>query len=529
MKKSVDVHKTFASYFNGIEFWAYAVSQALEKGHLCLNIAGYQEQLKSSELENPFYELFPEQTTLEYLMQHSMVSTGGDELKPFVIDENRFYLQRFYTYETAILNNLKRLTEANHFNIITGGPGTGKTYSVSIKLVELFNQNPSLKVALAAPTGKAAARMNESIRKFAANSPAGITLHDATREQLINLKASTLHRLLGLRKNSAHTTYNEANLLPFDVVIVDESSMIDGALLAKLLIATATNTQLFLLGDKDQLASVDAGSVFGDICRAGKESVLLKGVIEYKTQSRRFNAGGGIGRFSREVIESTFTTAETYANDPQLTIDERYRQDLFKEAALSFRTFIEESDPGKALNCINDVRFLCVTLDYQTGVHETNRRIEKILKTEIGDTEKFNPRAGYYHNQPIIIQKNNPELDLYNGDVGLIRLENNSLMAYFETIEGDIRKIPAGYLTNFSTVFAMTIHKSQGSEFKEVVVLLPEKSTGELLTRELLYTGVTRAINRAIVQSGHDTLHACIQREVARVSGLAQRLNQTEL
>jgi len=514
----MDVHKIFANYFKGSEALAYALSSKLEDGHIALTIEDYKKELSVLEnLESPYY-VSPDEFTAQCNDGH-YVSINAEVLKPFVIHQGKAYLQRYYLYETQIIDNLTRLQ--NNLRIITGGPGTGKTYSVATELIQLFTQNLGLKVVLAAPTGKAAVRVNESIKNFAENAQNNID--SSIRDILVGLKAQTIHRLLGYQKNSVFFRYNEKNRLPYDVVIIDECSMIDGALMAKLLNAISDTTQVFLLGDKDQLASVEAGSVFGDICRA-HEVLFLKKTIEFKTKSYRFDSEKGIGKFSKELIGGTLNSTAAYSNDEQMNIDTAYDDRLFEKYALEYLAYIRESDIKAALNKLNQVRFLCVTRENKHSVTETNKRIERILKTSINDTNVFYPKEGFYHNQPIIITRNNYDLGIFNGDVGLVRKVGDTLVAHFETADGEIKKIQAGYLNDFQTVFAMTIHKSQGSEFEHVVVILSEKPTGKLLTRELLYTAVTRAKTKVLLQTSEETLMYCVENEVLRSSGLEQRL-----
>jgi len=183
---------------------------------------------------------------------------------------------------------------------------------------------------------------------------------------------------------------------------------------------------------------------------------------------------------------------------------------------------------GKALDELNKVRFLCVTREHDHSVAETNARIEKLLKKEIDDAVLFSPSEGFYHNHPIIITQNDYDLDLRNGDVGLIRRdESGELQAYFESAGSEKpRKVRAGYLNSYDTVFAMTIHKSQGSEFNDVVVILPEKRARKLLTRELLYTAVTRARKSVLIQSTEEVLQQCITQKVSRASGITERIKK---
>ena len=530
MNNPIDVHKVFAGYFKGYETLAYALSSKLSEGNMCLNIEEYKAELPHCLKEQKAKESFNEKDYLFWIgaeafakqcEENRFVTHSDTELKPFVIQNGQAYLHRYFQYETQIIENIRRL--GNNFRIITGGPGTGKTHSVSTNLVQLFSENIELKVALAAPTGKAAARMNESITRFAEDPQNCID--EAVHSRLIGLKAQTIHRLLGFISDSVFFRHNEKNRLPYDVIIIDECSMVDGAMMAKLLNAMDDHTILYLLGDKDQLASVEAGSVFGDLCRA-KESELLKGKVEVKTKSWRFEPHKGIGKFSHEVICGNIDNIDSYTDDDQLIIDATFSRELFEQYALLYMEYILEDDIKLALQKLNRVRFLCVTRENDLSVSQVNQQIQYLLSTKI---EGFKPKSeGFYHNQPIIITQNDYQLGIFNGDVGIIRKEKTKdgdvLFAHFETSDSETKKIQAGYLNHYEPVFAMTIHKSQGSEFDNVVVLLPEKQGGKLLTRELLYTGVTRARKKVLLQTSLQVLEKCVERSVSRASGLEKRL-----
>ena len=530
MNESIDVHKVFAEYFQGNESLAYALSAKLSEGNICLDVEEYKTELSQRLVEQKAKEGFKDEDSRFWVSPEEFgkqcengiyVTHSSTELKPFVIQNGQAYLHRYFQYETQIIENIQRL--GDHFRIITGGPGTGKTHSVSSKLVELFSGNITLKVALAAPTGKAAARMNESIKKFAEDTENNIS--EEVKTKLTGLNAQTIHRLLGYISDSVFFRHNEKNRLPYDVLIIDECSMVDGAMMAKLLNAVDDNTKVYLLGDKDQLASVEAGSVFGDLCRA-KDFELLTGKVEIKTKSWRFDPDKGIGKFSQEVISGNFKDIASYEKDEQLTIDTSYSKELFEQYAILYRAYIEEPKIEIALKKLNLVRFLCVTRENDQSVSQVNKRIQYYLSNQIPE---FKPKSeGFYHNQPIIVTQNDYQLGIFNGDVGLIRKEGETLFAFFESTEGEIKKIQAGYLNHYDTVFAMTIHKSQGSEFDNVVVILPEKQGKKLLTRELLYTGVTRAKTKVLLQTSGEVLEKCVKSLVSRASGLEKRLNPEE-
>ena len=294
-----DVHLQFASFFKSqnLQPYLYLLSKKLSQGHICLNL---DELSSEKEAISSYFEI--ENLDIEQLKKEKMVSLKGDEKQPFILHQNRLYLQRYFNYESRILsrifkfkNNtdeLKKLNQLkenkdfikplfpstpnminwqlvagvnsfiNNFTIITGGPGTGKTTTVAKILAIMFTINPDLKVALAAPTGKAATRMAESLKQ------ANLKVDENIKSKFQHLQPATIHRLLGYIPDSPYFKHHQENPLLVDVLIVDESSMIDVALFSKLLDAVGEHTKLILLGDKDQLASVEAGSLFGDLCLA---------------------------------------------------------------------------------------------------------------------------------------------------------------------------------------------------------------------------------------------------------------------
>lgn len=535
MKQAVDVHKVFAEYFKGVEALAYAVSKTLEEGSICLDIEGYKETFKKivnekgdTEKLNPFLKDLTELDS--QTKEGKFVTLSDKELKPFIIRNGKVYLHRYFQYETQIIDNIKRL--GKKLKIITGGPGTGKTYSVGENLVEILEGDINKTIALAAPTGKAAARMNEALKNYALEKQK--EPDDEVFTKLTSLNAKTLHRLLGYVRNSVFFKHNKENPLPFNVVVIDEASMIDGAMMAKLLNAIGDNTTFYLIGDKDQLASVEAGSVFGDICRA-KDSALMKDKVEVKVKNWRAEKSPRLMEFSQKIIDGKDDNdtkkeyIKSYENNEEVVIDTEYDEDLFNEQIKLYKEYIEAPTVEEALKKLIRVRVLCVTREHDHSVAEANDRIEKYLKEMIQNKDLFDPKDGFYHNQPVIITKNDYNLGLNNGDVGLIRKDGNgSFKFYYEGQDGELKFHPAGYLSHYETVFAMTIHKSQGSEFENVVVLLPEKQARKLLTRELLYTAVTRAKKKVLVQSIPESLEHCLNNVVSRASGLTERIKEIE-
>ena len=340
-----NVHQQFATFFNSemLQPYAFLVSKKLSEGHICLDLNELSEE---ADFENvPGKNKVENYTSL--LSRERLVTTFNGVKQPFVLHNEKLYLQRYFHYETIILQRIqqffstekniasqrekelekhkafiqqlfsakaeKKVDETdwqmvaavsailNNFTIITGGPGTGKTTTVAKIVATLFTMNPQLKVALAAPTGKAAARMAESLK-------ATTVVNQAMQEKFQTLVPATLHRLLKLSPGSTQTTYNKEHPLDYDLVIVDESSMIDVSLFAKLLDAVGEHTRLILIGDKDQLASVEAGSLFGDLCSAQPELNLFSKDRAAFINSMFSGANGTIGEndISREMDHPLF-------------------------------------------------------------------------------------------------------------------------------------------------------------------------------------------------------------------------------
>jgi len=587
MKVINDVHQQFAEYFPSKQLapYLYLLSKKLSEGHICIDISSV-DKIACSE---PGYTSF---LTKEKLLAESLIS-NGDTIAPFILLNERLYLQRYFNYESIILNRIKEFVETesaqlenklqnleihkafikslfentsnetkqgikwqlaavinalvNNFTIITGGPGTGKTTTVAKILSILYTINPNLKVALTAPTGKAAARMKESLENAKDLSPDIKSIFET-------LQPATIHRLLGVIKNSPHFKINRDNLLNYDVVIADESSMIDVALFAKLLSAIGPNTKLILLGDKDQLASVEAGSMFGDLCEAqlklnlmsteraklinafmqatdqeiSTENIdnksthpLFQHIIELQ-HSHRFNDDKGIGKFSKAIINNQASAIKEFFEntDDQVTIDATYDDNLFDQFISGYKTFILEEDTYKVLEKINELRVLCAVREGEQGLYAINNKIEKYLHLN----KLINLTSDFYENRPIMITSNNKELGLFNGDIGIIRRDaNGALKAWFQDGKDKIKSVLPGYISDVETVFAMTIHKSQGSEFNKVLVVLPKGEDIKLLTRELLYTAVTRAKENVLVQGSEALILETANAKVERGSGIIER------
>lgn len=590
-----DVHQQFAEFFTDdrIKPYAYLLSKRLQEGNICIDA----NNLSTWASEIPHNKIIPA-STLPTLTK--FVSTDTETILPFVLYKERLYFHRYFRYESTILNSIGRLIEnesklltdriaslkkiqqfihelkatasnagipsdqqidwqmvaaiqsvLHNFSIITGGPGTGKTTTVAKVLSILFTINPATSVALAAPTGKAAMRMAESLK----NSTLLVDL--AIKNRFKNLTPNTIHQLLKPIPDSIHFKHNASNPLPYDVLIIDEASMIDVALFAKLLDAVNSNTRVILLGDKNQLASVEAGSLFGDLCKAldqnnqlcpsaaefvnhfipdldRKISVnfighvnhpLAEHVIELN-RSHRFSSMSGIGKLSHAIINNDEKVLKDFIadkSDSSIEFDLASDESIFENFIDGYKEYILEKDISKALEKFNKLRVLCAVREGADGLYSINKMIELYLSKH----NLIKSKGDFYENRPIIITRNYKELKLFNGDIGIIRKDaNGNLRAYFEDSEKNIRAIMPVYISNAETVFAMTIHKSQGSEYNKVMVVLPKKSSGHLLTRELLYTAVTRAKESVIIRTTADVLLETSQATVSRTSGINNRFDE---
>lgn len=581
MKFTQNVHEQFAQFFKekDLEPFFYLLSKKLSEGHICIRVSDWI----GKEVDE-LYSIYGHPPS-----GHPLIS-DGNEKKPLVFHHDRLYLERYFNYETIILNRIldmvqqqNKFDEAqpgetlvsqlfssqtreidwqmvaailamrNRFTIITGGPGTGKTTTVAKILAMIFSLKADTRVALAAPTGKAASRMAESL-KNAARQPVFREVKNIAAK-FEELEPSTIHRLLGSRKNSIYFKHNRERPLNYDVIIVDESSMIDVALFAKLLDAVLPGAKVIFLGDKNQLASVEAGSLFGELCTAqpklnrfsketakllvqlmpGSEERLMQAageanhplfehVIELQ-KSHRFSSQEGIGKLSRAIIEGNReAVAGYYSNtDDRVFVDTSYSSDVFFNFIEGYKDFIEETDTLEALKKLNKLRILCAVREGEHGVNETNRHVERYLQTK----NFIKITGAFYENRPVMVTRNYYNLGLFNGDTGIVRKNDKGELAVFFEEKGELREVPTAFLSGVETVFAMTIHKSQGSEFDQVLIILPETEDLALLTRELLYTGVTRARNKVVIQAQPPIVEQTILRRVERSSGIQDRLKNS--
>jgi len=501
---------------------------ALQAGHTCIELDEKQEQMLSNS----------------HLVSH------GPET-PLVVDQHRLYLARYFMYERQLAANMRRLADisfsiptietmldycfavpemSDHWQrqagqialtkalcIISGGPGTGKTTTVVRIAGLLLNHfGADLRIALAAPTGKAAARLKESVRQQAQELPFTDEIIAA-----VPTEAETLHRLLGGRQFSSSFRHSKDNPLNWDVIIVDEASMVDLALMSKLVEALSPGARLILLGDKDQLASVESGSVLSDCMQ-----ILTDNVVELRT----------VYRFNEEIaaIAGYINRGESAAvlallDDPALESIVRASPDWLEYAGKKYIAFLDAAgsasgtaDVAALFSLFSEFRILCAVRQGPFGVHTVNDSIERFLASVGFECN----RNEWYIGKPIIVTRNDYTLGLYNGDIGICLPDfdgDGDLVIWFESEDGEYRTCLPVRLPASDTVWAMTIHKSQGSEFDEVLVLLPEDDI-PILSREILYTAVTRAREKALILGENEVFETTISRRIERLSGFTDNL-----
>lgn len=436
-----------------------------------------------------------------------------------VVDEQRLQaaLDRHFTEEYAEQRAAAEASARRWTSVITGGPGTGKTTTLARLLAVLADQSPvPLRIALAAPTGKAAARMSQALAAAAADP----TFPDEDRASVAGLTASTLHRMLGFRPdNHSRFRHHRGNRLPHDVVVVDEASMVSLSMMARLIEAIRPDARLVLLGDADQLASVEAGAVLHDVV-SGYADRSPSPVSRLRT-SRRF--GETIGRLAAAVRDGhddeawsllSSGTADIELVDPA---DPDRVRDLVLPTVRELRGRALTADVPGVLRALGSHRVLCAHRSGPYGVAAWNEQIERWLMADEG--VDWLPHR--YPGQPLIQSSNDYGLQLWNGDTGAV-LGGEERQAVFDD-GADGRVVSLGRLSEVEVAHALTVHRSQGSEFGEVTVVLPDPDS-RLLSRQLLYTAVTRAVHRVHVVGSEESVREAVRRRARRSSGLAGRL-----
>ncbi len=557
-------------------------SWAVAQGHTCLDLRHIPTALMSAANQA---ELLPA------LAASTLVGQAGNsgQTRPLILDQNRLYLQRYHAYETRLAARLRELMAAapepvdvdalapgnglfaadpanpratnwqavaafvalrHRFTVISGGPGTGKTYTI-VRLLRVLieaalsrgDETPPL-IALAAPTGKAAARMLESVRRGLADMAADGTFDDTLIARHIPQTARTLHRLLGLTGASTHARFNADNPLSYDVVIVDEASMVDLPMMAKLAEAIRRDARLILLGDRYQLASVESGAVLAELCGAAginrfsaaqqaaahelltetpapASHPLADHVVTLQT-SRRFNADSTIGQLAAAVNAGDIDATDALLNAGHADLvyhehaDERGLAPLMDTVAEDYARFQTITDPAIAIAELDRQIILTAVREGPAGSQTLNVGITDRLARHFD----FAPTQTWYHGRPVMVRRNDYRTGLYNGDIGIALADDDGVIrVWFEGNNGRRAFLPSALPTH-DTVYAMTIHKSQGSEFDAVTLVLPAPEV-PVLSRELVYTGLTRARQHLSIHAARQSMRQAVAQGVTRTSQLA--------
>lgn len=561
------------------------LSSRVREGHICLDLEEGEILPSPEGMTWPYPEEWK-----DLLLRSTAVGRPGD-YRPLILDDSRLYLHRYWAYEQEaakrlrdlsrkesrtsppddVLRAVERLFPATDagpdgvnwqrvgvltaltrpFCVLSGGPGTGKTTTVAGLLYLLLLQNPMSRILLAAPTGKAANRMNEAIRSGVKRVGTRLGGEGDRRalESLNQLQGQTLHRLLGTIPGSPFFRRNRQSPLACDILVVDEASMVDLAMLAKLLDALPASARLVLVGDRHQLASVEAGSVLAEIVEAfptgrfpesfsrlhasleGGCSLLTgnspeDGLVVQLERSWRFEQYPGIGALAKltnagtataEELVSFFLNESTDVSLVPANAGKGSGQILPALVAEGFRKLANAKDGPEALAALDGFRLLAALREGPCGVEGLNR----LAKETLGRNQREEAR---HQNVPILVTSNDYALGLFNGDVGVTRLSDSVLEVLFPSAEGEEpRRFLHALLPQHEEAWCLTVHKSQGSEFDEVVLVLPDRPT-PLLTRELVYTGLTRARKRVTIVGDSAVLAAAIQGRIRRASGLAASL-----
>ena len=494
----------------------------------------------------------------EQLVATELVTRAAD--RPFDLDLPALAADLADLFPLAEDRDQKRaaaVAALSRVSVVAGGPGTGKTTTIARLLAVLQRQQPTLRIALAAPTGKAAARMEEAVRSAAGTlTPADVTV-------LASLTASTLHRLLGRRPGRRSRFWHDrANRLPYDVVVIDECSMVSLTLMARLLEALAPHTRLVLVGDPDQLASVEAGAVLGDLVdrddagpvtagfaellgqvlpddvlddrRAVAAASSLREAVVLLSVAHRFDGATEIAELAELIRRAQGPEAlallrsgvgglsfTEVGDDLPVTVTQRLQRELLGyESAII--TAARAGQVDQALEGLERHRLLCAHRVGVRGVRHWTTLVEGGL---IGHNLVGDRRAdGYYPGQPLLVTSNDYETGLYNGDTGIVIERDGKRLAVFRR-GGDPIEVPLVRLSDVRPLHAMTVHRAQGSQFAHVTVLLPLASS-PLATRETLYTAVTRAMGKVHVIGSSEAVLAAIAKPVARATGLRERLQR---
>jgi len=448
---------------------------------------------------------------------------------PFVLDGARIYTARTHHEELSVGSTLRTLRDAR-LQVVLGGPGTGKTTYIAGELIRLFTEDTAgeIELALVAPTGKAARRMRQSLMRALSRSGAP----DPVKERILAAsRAQTVHKLLKLSPGmTPRFQRNNRKPLTQNLVIVDEASMMSLSLMYRLLDALPPGARMWLVGDPDQLASVDAGTVLGDIDKMIKSQPKGTWTHEPLTEQHRYPEDSTINTLVKAVRDARNGNEEDIdgvikilrgASGDVEWLDPSAEQGklnaLAAEVVGTARAVVDlasKGDAAGALAALSTVQVLCAHRNGTLGVQGWNRTVQSAVPGSLADP--------FYVGRPVLVSRNDDRLGVANGDVGIVCLVNGQKVVAFEGLDGPVT-IPLNRLPEVETVYAMTIHKSQGSEYEHAIVVLPTKAS-RILTRELLYTGISRPTKKLTIVATEESIRRAVGLPIRRATGLADRL-----
>ena len=515
-------------------------SRALGNGHSRLPLARAPELFAEIDASRDAPELPPLDDWLAILAASPWVldaaaanETAAANRSGFVLvlEGDAISLRRYHDYECRLASALLQRAKApSRLRLLTGGPGTGKTTQVARLLVEFGRSSlltsttaaTPLRILLAAPTGKAASRLSESVREsLAAQVDAGEL--DAALAQEIPAQASTLHRMLGWQRGGGFR-HDRDHPLPADLVVVDEASMVDLPMMCKLVEAVAHDAVLVLVGDRDQLPSVETGDVLAALCEASESAGSpLSGCRTHLTHSHRQGEDVDVPQLARLVRDGDAARAidglarcsfrgVSWRNDG----DHALHDAVMAQALPAYRSLLDAPDVASALRRAREFRVLCAVREGLSGSATFNALVSRALDPLRGG-------QGWFRGRLLLVTENSYRQSLFNGDIGIAWPdEQGEMRAWFDTETGPRAWLPAA-IPAHESAFAMTVHKAQGSEFGEVALVLPERGA-RVISRELIYTGLTRCRRAVTLWATEAVLREGIARRAQRWSGLAARL-----